>query len=117
MKLFILQRLLTDSILKLQDMPRPITNNFHAQHSVYLFHADFTQIAKITRKRLLQTQANLARRLEKEYSQVEEELRLREKIDMLKRRAKMVIFKFLFLEPKIRTKFIANFRMRRWLKI
>ena len=72
-------------------MPRPITNNFHAQHSVYLFHADFTQIAKITRKRLLQTQANLARRLESEYSQVEEELRLRDKIEMLKSRAKTVI--------------------------
>ena len=87
---YIRKRLLTDSILKLQDMPRPITNNFHAQHSVYLFHADFTQIAKITRKRLLQTQANLARRLENEYSQVEEELRLRDKIEMLKSRAKMV---------------------------
>ena len=77
-------------------MPRPGTNHFHAQHSVYLFHGDFTQIAKITRKRLLQTQANLARRLEKEYAQVEEELRLREKIEALKERAKMVLISFDF---------------------
>ena len=90
----VIYRLVTDSIIKIQDMPRPGTNHYHAQHSVYLFHADFTQIAKITRKRVLQTQANLARRLEKEYIQVEDILRLKEKIDNLRERAKLVSFHF-----------------------
>jgi len=81
----IVYRLMSDGIVRIQDIPRP-GSNFTAQYSVYLFHADFLQIAHHIRKRLHQAQNNLAIRLVTEYNAVEHELKRREKINQLKNR-------------------------------
>jgi len=81
----VLYRLMSDGIVRIQDIPRP-GSNFTAQFSVYLFHADFRQIAHSIRKRLHQAQNNLAIRLVTEYNGVEHELKRREKINQFKNR-------------------------------
>jgi hypothetical protein len=81
----VLYRLMSDGIVRIQDIPRP-GSNFTAQYSVYLFHADFRQIAHSIRKRLHQAQNNLAIRLVVEYNGVEQELKRREKINQMKNR-------------------------------
>ena len=67
---------------------------------MYLFHADFRQIAHNIRKRLHQAQNNLAIRLVTEYNGVEQELKRREKINQLKNRVIIEEVKIVtFFEP------------------
>ena len=90
---------MSDGIVRIQDIPRP-GSNFTAQYSVYLFHADFRQIAHNIRKRLHQAQNNLAIRLVTEYNGVEQELKRREKINQLKNRVIIEEVKIVtFFEP------------------
>ena len=74
--------------------------------SVYLFHADFRQIAHNIRKRLHQAQNNLAIRLVTEYNGVEQELKRREKINQLKNRViieEVKVYFFTLENPIFRT--------------